>query len=160
MLFEEPQGLPPRQEFDHSITLLSGSRLVNLRPSRYNLEQKDEIERQIAEMLRQGIIRFSTSLFASPVLLVQKKDGTWRFCIDFRYLNAMMLKNRYPLPIIHELLDELSGAAWFTRLDLRSGYHHIRMAEGEEFKTAFQMHQGHYEFMVMPYGQAGAPATF
>jgi hypothetical protein len=119
VLFEEPQGLPPRREFDHSITLLPGSRPVNLRPYRYNPEQKDEIEKQIAEMLRQGIIRFSTSPFASPVLLVQKKDGTWRFCIDFRYLNALTLKNRYPLPIIDELLDELSGAAWFTSLDLR-----------------------------------------
>jgi hypothetical protein len=160
VLFEEPQGLPPRREFDHSITLLPGSRPVNLRPYRYNPEQKDEIEKQIAEMLRQGIIRFSTSPFASPVLLVQKKDGTWRFCIDFRYLNALTLKNRYPLPIIDELLDELSGAAWFTSLDLRAGYHQIRMAEGEEFKTAFQTHQGHYEFMVMPYGLTGAPATF
>jgi hypothetical protein len=119
VLFEEPQGLPPRREFDHSITLLPGSRPVNLRPYGYNPEQKDEIEKKIAEMLRQGIIRFSTSPFASPVLLVQKKDGTWRLCIDFCYLSALTLKNRYPLPIIDELLDELSGAAWFTSLDLR-----------------------------------------
>lgn len=159
-LFAEPQGLPPRREFDHKITLLPGSRHVNLRPYRYNLEQKDEIEKQIVEMLRQGIIQLSTSPYASPVLLVQKKDGTWRFCIDFRYLNALTLKNRYPLPIIDELLDELSGAAWFTSLDLRSGYHQIRMAEGEEHKTAFQTHQGHYEFRVMLYGLTGAPATF
>jgi hypothetical protein len=160
LLFEEPQGLPPRREFDHKITLLPGSRPVNLMPYRYNPEQKDEIERQIAVMLKQGIIRFSTSPFASPVLLVQKKDGTWRFCIVYRYLNAITLKNRYPLPIIDELLDELSGAAWFTSLDLRAGYHQIRLAEGEEHKTTFQTNQGHYEFMVMPYGLTSAPATF
>jgi hypothetical protein len=122
-LFGKPQGLPPRQEFDHKITLLQGSQSVNLRPYRYNPEQKDEIEKQIVEMLRQAIIRFSTSPFASPVLLVQKKDGTWRFCIDFRYLNAMILKNQYPMPIIDEFLDELSRATWFTSLDLRLGYH-------------------------------------
>ena len=152
--------MPPQREFDHKITLTPGSRPVNLRPYRYSPEQKDEIEKQIVEMLRQGIIRLSTSLFASPVLLVQKKDKTWRFRIDFRYINALTLKNRYPLPIIDELLDELAGAAWFTSLDLRAGYHQIRMAEGEEHKTAFQTHQGHYEFRVMPYGLTGAPATF
>uniref|UniRef100_A0ACD5U163 Uncharacterized protein n=1 Tax=Avena sativa TaxID=4498 RepID=A0ACD5U163_AVESA len=151
-IFDEPKGLPPPREFDHVITLLPGSRPVNLRPYRYNPEQKDEIERQIADMLKQGTIRFSTSPFASPVLLVQKKDGTWRFCIDFRYLNALTLKNRYPLPVIDELLDELAGASWFTSLDLRAGYHQIRMAPGEEHKTTFQTHQVHYEFMVMQYG--------
>ncbi|XP_071680355.1 uncharacterized protein [Lolium perenne] len=138
-LFAEPHGLPPRREFDHVISLLPGARPVNIRPYRYNPSQKDEIEKQIADMLKQGIIRFSTSPFASPILLVQKKDGTWRFCIDYRYLNAMTLKNIYPLPIIDELLDELSGAAWFTSLDLRAGYHQIRLAEGEEFKTVVSL---------------------
>jgi hypothetical protein len=131
-----------------------------LRPYRYNLEQKNEIEKKIAKMLQQGIIRFSTSPFASPVLLVQRKDGMWWFCIDFWYLNALTLKNRYPLPVIDELLDELAGAAWFICLDLRASYHQIRLAQGEEFKTVFQTHQWHYEFLVMPYGLTGAPATF
>lgn len=107
-LFTELKGLPPQREFDHSIPLLPGAKLVNLRPYRYNPAQKNKIEKQVSEMLRQGVIQLSNSPFASPVLLVQKKDGTWRFCVDYRRLNASTVKNRYPLPIIDELLDELA----------------------------------------------------
>jgi hypothetical protein len=119
VLFEEPSGLPPQRSFDHAIPLMPGARPVNLRPYRYNPAQKDEIEKQIKQMLAQGIIQFSTSPYSSPVLLVLKKDLTWRFCVDFRQLNALTIKNRYPLPVIEELLDELSGACLFTSLDLR-----------------------------------------
>lgn len=124
-MFDEPTGLPPSRVFDHSIPLLSGAQLVNLRPYRYNPAQKDEIERQVVDMLCQGVIQSSSSPFSSPVLLVQKKDGTWRFCIDYRYLNVITVKNRYPLPIIDELLDELDRACRFSKLDLQSGYHQI-----------------------------------
>lgn len=124
-VFEEPKGLPPERAFDHSITLLPGAKPVNLRPYRYNPAQKDEIERQVADMLQNGVIQPSSSPFSSPVLLVQKKDLTWRFCIDYRHLNAITVKNRYPLPIIDEFLDELAGSSIFTSLDLRAGYHQI-----------------------------------
>ncbi|RLN36021.1 polyprotein [Panicum miliaceum] len=159
-LFDEPQGLPPHRPFDHAIPLMSGARPVNLRPYRFNPAQKDEIERQVAEMLRQGVIVINHSPFSSPMLLVGKKDGTWRLCVDYRCLNAITIKNRFPLPIIDELLDELAGTVWFTCLDMRAGYHQIRLKPGEEYKTAFRTHMGHYELKVMSYGLTGGPATF
>jgi hypothetical protein len=159
-LFSTPQGLPPKRPFDHSIPLLPGATTFWLRPYRYTPHQKNEIERQIQEMLESGIIQQSSSPFASPVLLVKKKDGEWRLCVDYRRLNAYTVKNRFPMPVFDEITDELGGATIFTKLDHMAGYHQIRIQEGEEYKTAFQTHNGHYEYKVMPFGLTGAPATF
>jgi hypothetical protein len=159
-LFDKPTGLPLARSHCHSIPLVPGATSFRLRPYRYNPAQKDEIERQVKELLQNGMIQPSSSPFASPVILARKKTGDWRLCVDYRRLNALTVKNKYPLPIIDELLDELQGAMWFTSLDLSSGYHQIQMEPLDIPKTAFQTHNGHYEYRVMPYGVTGGPATF
>ena len=156
-----PPHLPPsRVDIDYTIELIPGSQPPHRAPYRHSPLHQQEIQKQITHLLEKGLIRPSSSPFGAPVLLVQKKDKSYRMCIDYRALNKVTVKNCYPIPRVDDLLDKLKGASVFSKIDLKSGYHQIRMHPNDIFKTAFRTQFGHYEFVVLPFGLTNAPATF
>ena len=157
---ELPPGLPPQRSVDFEIDLEPGKKPPSLPTFRLSFQEQEELKKQLSELVKKGFVRPSKSPFGAPVLFVKKKDGSMRMCVDYRRLNQITIKNKFPLPRIDELLDRLQGARFFSKLDLTSGYHQIRIAEKDIEKTAFRTRYGLFEYMVLPFGLTNAPATF
>ncbi|KAL0553666.1 hypothetical protein IC582_007567 [Cucumis melo] len=157
---EELPGLHPHREVEFAIELEPGTVPISRAPYRMAPAELKELKVQLQELLDKGFIRPSVSPWGAPVLFVKKKDGSMRLCIDYRELNKVTVKNRYPLPRIDDLFDQLQGATVFSKIDLQLGYHQLRIKDGDVPKTAFRSRYGHYEFIVMSFGLTNAPAVF
>ncbi|GKA26958.1 putative reverse transcriptase domain-containing protein [Tanacetum coccineum] len=153
-------GLPPPRQVEFRIELVPGAAPVARAPYRLAPSELKELSDQLKELSEKGFIRPSSSPWGAPVLFVKKKDGSFRMCIDYRELNKITVKNRYPLLIINDLFDQLQGSSVYSKIDLRSGYHQLRIQEEDLPITAFQTRYGHFEFQVMPFGLTNAPAVF
>ncbi|GJS68477.1 putative reverse transcriptase domain-containing protein [Tanacetum coccineum] len=160
VFLDDLSGLPPVREIEFRIDLIPGASPVVKSPYRLAPSEMLELSNQLKELQEKGFIRPSHSPWGAPVLFVKKKDGAMRMCIDYRELNKLTIKNRYPLPRIDDLFDQLQGACCFSKIDLRSGYHQLRVREEDIPKTAFRTRYGHFEFTVMPFGLTNAPAIF
>ncbi len=155
-----PEDLPSKRRVDHAIVVMPGVAPPAKAPYRMNQEELKELKVQLKELLSKRYIKPNKSPYGAPVLFVHKKDGTLRMCVDYKAFNKATVKNWYPLPLVDDLFDRLSGAKVFSRIDLRSGYYQIRIAEGDKEKIACRTRYGSYEFLVMPFGLTNALATF
>ena len=157
---EELPGLPPDREIEFCIDLIPGTSPISIPPYRMASAELAELRKQIDELLDKGFIHHSVSPWGAPALFTKKHDGSLRLCVDYRQLNRVTIKNKYPLPRIDELFDQLGGSRYFSKIDLRSGYHQLKIREKDVPKTAFRTRYGHFEFLVMPFGLTNAPAAF
>ena len=160
MFPEELPGLPPQREIEFSIDVVLGFTPTSITPYLMAPVELKELKLRLQELLEKWFIRPSVSPWGAPLLFVKKKDGTLRLCIDYRQLNKLTIKNKYLLPRIDDLFDQLKGASIFSKIDLRSGYHQLRIKDVDVHKTMFRTRYGHYEFLVMPFGLTNAPAAF
>jgi len=157
---EDITEFPPHREVDFSIELVSGEAPASKSPYMMSTPELVELKLQLKEMLDKGYIRPSVTPWGAPILFVKKKDGTLRLCIEYRKLNKVTIKNRYPLSRIGDFFNQLKGAAVFSNIDMRSGYHQVHIKEEDIYKSNFQTRYGNYEFVVVPLGLNNAPATF
>ncbi|GKC25848.1 putative reverse transcriptase domain-containing protein [Tanacetum coccineum] len=157
---EDLLGLPPVRQVEVQIDLIPGAAPVTQAPYRLAPSEMQELSNQLQELAEQGFIRPNTSPWRAPILFVKNKDGSFRMCIDYRELNKLTIKNRYPLPRIDDLFDQLQSSSVYSKIDVRSGYHQLRVRDEDIPKTAFRTRYGHYEFQVMPFGLTNAPAVF
>ena len=157
---DELSGLPPQRVVDFCIKLHPGTSPISMTPHRMAPIELQELRVQLQELLDKGFIRLSTSPWGAPILFAKKKDKTLRLCIDYRQLNRVTIKNRYPLPRIDDLFDQLRGARVYSKIDLRTGYLQLRVRETDVPKTAFRTRYGHFEFTVMPFGLTNVLAAF
>jgi hypothetical protein len=159
-VFKEIPGLPPKTDIDFSINLMSRAAPVSKTPYKMNTPELKELQMQLEELLKKGYIRPSVSTWGAPVLFVKKKDGTLRLCIEFKKLNKVTMKNKYPFPRIDDLFDQLKDEIFFSKIDLRLGYHQVIIKEEDISMTSFRKRYGHYEFIVVPFGLSNEPAVF
>ncbi|GJX47136.1 putative reverse transcriptase domain-containing protein, partial [Tanacetum coccineum] len=157
---KDSPGILPTRQVEFQIDLVPGAAPVARAPYRLSSSEMKELSEQLHELSDKGFIRPSSSPWGAPVLFVKKKDGSFRMCIDYRELNKLTAKNRYPLPRIDDLFDQLQGSSFYSKIDLRSGYHQLRVREEDIPKTAFRTRYGHYEFQVMPFGLTNTSAIF
>ena len=160
VFLDDISGLPLNRAIEFVIELIPGTKPIPIPPYIMAPAELKELKAQLEELLNKGFIRPSTSPWGAPVLFIKKKDGSLRLCIEYKQLNRATIRNQYPLPHIDELFDQLQGSRVYSKIDLRSGYHQLKVRENDASKTAFRTKYGHYEFLMMPLGFSNAPAAF